>query len=154
MYKHVLMPYDGSPLSERALTEGIAFAKNVGSKITLLHVVAPYHIPVSRGYVSPALKELEAQHLEELRKSAGEMLAKAQQQAIAAGVKCDSALRDGLSPHVEIIAAAKELGCDLIMMASHGRSGLESLLLGSETIKVLTHCSIPVLVVRGAAETP
>ncbi|HTP97293.1 MAG TPA: universal stress protein [Burkholderiales bacterium] len=148
MYTHILMPYDGSPLSDRALSEGIAFAKDADSKITLLHVMGPYHVPGSRAYVSPELKEIERQHLEELKKNVSEMLAKAQQRATAAGVKCDCVVRDGLSPYQEIIAAAKDLGCDLIMMASHGRRGFDGLVLGSETIKVLTHCTIPVLVVR------
>jgi nucleotide-binding universal stress UspA family protein len=148
MYKHILLPYDGSQLSEKALSEGIVLAKDVGSKLTLLYVMAPYHLSVAGDHTSSAVKQIERQHLEELEKVASAMLATAQQRAAAGGIKCESIIRTGPYPHEEILAAAKQLSCDLILMASHGRSGLQSILLGSETTKVLTHSVIPVLVVR------
>ena len=148
MYKHVLVPCDGSPLSDRAISESIALAKHAGAKITLVNVVAPYHVPVPGDHTSDAIKEIERQYLVELEKRAGDMLGKARDRVMSAGVTCETVVCSGLHPHEEIIATAKDLACDLILMASHGRRGIQGLLLGSETVKVLTHCSIPVLVVR------
>ncbi len=148
MYKHILLPYDGSELSDRALGEGIAFAKNAGSKITLMHVITPYHLPVPGDHTSTAIKEIERQFLVELEKRSSEMLDKARQRTVAAGVRCDMLVHPGVQPYEEIIETAKNLSCDLILMASHGRRGFQGLLLGSVTVKVLTHCTIPVLVVR------
>jgi nucleotide-binding universal stress UspA family protein len=148
MYKHIMLPYDGSPISERALGEAIALAKHSGGKITLINVVAPYHVPVPGDHTSSAVKELERQFLAELEKRAGEMLEAGQKRATQSGVSCESVVQPGLFPYEEIIEAAKNRKCDLIVMASHGRKGIQGLLIGSETTKVLTHCSIPVLVVR------
>jgi nucleotide-binding universal stress UspA family protein len=148
MYKHILLPYDGSPLSDRALAESVALAKHSGAKITLFNVVAPYHVPVSGDHTSSAIKEIERQHQVELDRHAIEMLDKAREHATRAGVTCESIAHPGAYPHEEIIEAARTRNCDLILMASHGRKGLQGLLLGSETVKVLTHCTIPVLVVR------
>jgi nucleotide-binding universal stress UspA family protein len=111
-------------------------------------VVHPYHVPVAGDHTSPAIKEIERQFLEELEKRAGEMLDGARQRAVSAGVQCDAVVRAGLYPYEEIIRMATERKGDLILMASHGRRGFQGLLLGSETVKVLTHCTIPVLVVR------
>ena len=148
MYKHVMLPYDGSELSDRALNEGIAFAKNTGAKITLMYVVTPYHLPVGGDHGSDMVKEIEHRHAVEIEKQANEMLERGRQRAEAAGVQCETIVRPGFHPHQEIIETGKNRKCDLILMASHGRRGLQGLLLGSETVKVLTHCSIPVLVVR------
>jgi nucleotide-binding universal stress UspA family protein len=148
MYKHILLPYDGSELSDRALAEGISFAKSAGSKVTLMHVVTPYRVPISGDHSSSTLKTIEHQHAVEVEKLASEMLEKARRRVDSAGVQCDMVMRPGYHPHEEIIETAKNLNCDLVLMASHGRRGLQGLLLGSETVKVLTHCTIPVLVVR------
>jgi nucleotide-binding universal stress UspA family protein len=148
MYKNILLPYDGSPLSDRALSEGLAFAKSSGAKLTLFHVVHPYHLPVAGDHSSATIKEIERQYMVELEKRGTEMLDAARQKASAAGIQCESVIQIGPHPYEEIIAAATQRGCDLILMASHGRRGIEGLLLGSETVKVLTHCTVPVLVVR------
>jgi nucleotide-binding universal stress UspA family protein len=148
MYKHVMLPYDGSELSDRALTEGIAFAKHSGAKITLMFVVTPYHLPIGGDHGSDMVKEIEHRHAVETEKHANEMLERGRQRASEAGVQCETIVRPGFHPHQEIIKTVGERKCDLILMASHGRRGLQGLLLGSETVKVLTHCSIPVLVVR------
>ena len=148
MYKHILVPYDGSALSDRAIAESIALAKHSGGKITLVNVVGPYHVPVPGDHTSDAIKEIERRFLVELEKRAGEMLDQARKRVTDAGATCETVVCSGLHPHEEIIATAKRCACDLILMASHGRRGIQGLLLGSETIKVLTHCSIPVLVVR------
>jgi len=148
MYKNILLPYDGSELSDRALAEGISFAKSAGSKITLMYVVTPYRVPISGDHNSAAIKEIERRHVAEVEKLASEMLEKARQRVESAGLQCDMVMRPGYHPHEEIIETANNLKCDLVLMASHGRRGLQGLLLGSETVKVLTHCTIPVLVVR------
>ncbi len=148
MYKHIMLPYDGSPLSDKALTEGIALAKSSGARITLIFVVAPYHIPGMGTYPTSTLKEIERQHQEELEKGARAMLDSAQQRVQSGRIQCDTVVCAGRSVYKEIIDRATNAKCDLVLMASHGRAGLESLLLGSETVKVLTHSQIPVLVVR------
>jgi len=149
MYKHILLPHDGSPLSEKALTEGIRVAKACGAKLTLIHVVAPYHAPGLAMHSSPALREIERQHQEELEKAARVMLESAQRQTRGQGVSaCEFVVSSAVSAAEAIIEQADARGCDLILMASHGRRGVESLLVGSETVKVLTHTKTPVLVVR------
>ena len=148
MYKNIMLPYDGSPLSEKALAEGVAFAKNVGSKITLLYVLTPHHLLLGGGRPVPGLKKLEQQFKDELTKKANGMLEGAKKHAAGASVACSTMIEEGADPHEVIIALATRLKCDLIIMASHGRRGLEGVLIGSETMKVLTHSTIPVLVVR------
>lgn len=148
MYKHILVPYDGSPLSDRAVAEAIALARHGGAKLSLLNVIVPYHIPLSGDHSSEPVKEIERRFQAEFEKRAAEMLAHNRQRAQSAGIECQAFVRSGVHPHEEIIQAAKDNDCDLILMASHGRRGIQALLLGSETVKVLTHCSIPVLVVR------
>jgi len=148
MYKHILMPYDGSPLSDKALAEGIALAKGTDAKITLLYVLTPHHLHVGGGRKVPGLKQLEQQYHDELRNRSEAMLETAKKRATSAAVTCNSLIEEGTDPHEVIIARATRLKCDLILMASHGRKGLEGVLVGSETMKVLTHSKVPVLVVR------
>lgn len=148
MYKHILVPYDGTVLSDRAVAESIALAKHGGAKITLVNVVGPYHVPVAGDHTSDAIKEIERRFLVELEDRAVGMLDGVRKRIEDAGVPCDAVVCPGLHPHEEIIQTAKRCTCDLILMASHGRRGIQGLLLGSETVKVLTHCAIPVLVVR------
>lgn len=148
MYKHIMLPYDGSELSEKALNEGIGLAKSQNAKITLMYVVSPHHLMVGGGRVIPGLKRLEQEYADNIRTEAREMLDAARQRVSAAGLACDILVEDGADAHRSIIEGAKRLKCDLIVMASHGRRGLEGLVVGSQTIKVLTHSTIPVLVVR------
>jgi nucleotide-binding universal stress UspA family protein len=148
MYKHILLPHDGSPLSDKALTEGIRVAKASNAKVTLLHVVAPYHAPGLAMHSSPALRAIEHQHQEELEKAARGMLESAQHSVRGQGVSCEFAVISAVSPAESIIDQANARACDLIVMSSHGRRGVEGLLVGSETVKVLTHTKTPVLVVR------
>jgi len=148
MYKSIMLPYDGSPLSEKALDQGLALAKSSGSTVTLLYVLTPHHLLLGGGRPVPGLKKLEQQFQDELKKKANEMLESAKKRAAGASVECNTSIEEGASPHEVIIARASHLKCDLIIMASHGRRGLEGVLIGSETVKVLTHPKIPVLVVR------
>ena len=149
MYKHILLPHDGSELSANALKQAIDLAKSVGAKLTALHVVQPFHLHIRGTSAPPDMRgKIEHDHDNEALEDARKMLAGVLHQTKAAGVACDSLAVLGEHPYTSIIEQAANSGCDLILMASHGRRGLEGLLLGSETVKVLTHSRIPVLVVR------
>jgi nucleotide-binding universal stress UspA family protein len=145
MYKHILLPTDGSPLSERAVADGIRLAKALGAKVTAFHVTPLVH-PESENPTAFAAQVRE--HERRAEESTRTALGQAEQAARAAGVAWSGLHKEGDSPWEEIIAAAGAQGCDLIFMASHGRRGVSALVLGSETHKVLTHSKIPVLVVR------
>lgn len=140
MYKNILLPTDGSELSEKAIHHGVALAKAVGAKITGLSVVLPSHAPTGAGVA------MLGDHV--LQDAAEEFLATITREAREQGVEAECFYVSGSSPFEEIIVAAESRGCDLICMASHARSGLAGLLLGSETTKVLTHSKVPVLVCR------
>jgi nucleotide-binding universal stress UspA family protein len=148
MYKHILLPTDGSPLSEKAVKQCIKLAKSIGAKITAINVTPEYQLMMDEGYVMPDAPLIRKRFEEETGKRSKKLLAEVKASASAAGVDCDSVSVTSGVPYEAIIKQAKKAKCDLIMMASHGRKGLSSILLGSETAKVLTHSAIPVLVVR------
>lgn len=152
MFKHIILPVDGSELSLKAVETGLAFAKSIGAKVTLFHVVPHFSLPMQSGFqsefTSELVRKLEKEREEEYRKAGDKMLEDLQKRARLAGVESDTAAVIGNSPYESIISETERRGCDLIMMASHGRRGLNAVLLGSETAKVLTHTKIPVLVVR------
>jgi len=148
MFKHILLPTDGSKLSNRAVKYGIEFAKSINAKVTTIHVVPEFRMGADEGFVSPMGAQMKRRFEEESREQAKKLLAKVETAAGTAGVKCETVAVVSDLPFQQIIETAKKKKCDLIMMASHGRKGLSSLLLGSETAKVLTHSKIPVLVVR------
>lgn len=149
MYKHILFPVDGSELSRKAETECIALAKSVGARVTAMHVVSHFYLHFQR-WAAPrsVFTKIEKQHEAEAAEIARTMISKLEARARAEGVKCDGLVSIGDHPYEEIIKSAEARKCDLIMMASHGYTGINSVLLGSETVKVLTHAKIPVLVVR------
>ncbi|MBI2510297.1 MAG: universal stress protein [Betaproteobacteria bacterium] len=147
MFRHILLPHDGSALSGKAVKRGIDFAGKIKARVTAIHIVPQFMIAadVSLVPLSPALrKRLEDQ----ARARAEKILGAIARQARARGVRCATICVAGDVPYQQIIAAARKKKCDLILMASHGRRGLSSLLLGSETAKVLVHSKVPVLVVR------
>jgi nucleotide-binding universal stress UspA family protein len=145
MYRKVLIPTDGSQLAEKAVRDGIAFAKTIGARIVILTVSPPFHIFT----LDPqAVEDTPAQYKKRMREYASRILDAAAAAARAARVKCDTVHLEYEHPYRAIINTAKSKGCDLIVMASHGRGGVSALLLGSETAKVLTHSKIPVLVHR------
>jgi nucleotide-binding universal stress UspA family protein len=147
MFKHILLPTDGSKLSDRAVRRGIQFAGRIGARVTALHVVPAFATFANEGFapLNPALKRrLE----DEARGRAARMLEGIARQARSRKVRCATLTATSDLAYQEIIAAARRKKCDLILMASHGRRGLSSLLLGSETAKVLLHSKVPVLVVR------
>ncbi len=149
MFKHILLPTDGSKLSDRTVTQAIEVAKALGAKITAVHIVGAYHLVLpDEGFATPEIPALKKRFHEEETARAKKILGTVKHAAQMAGVECDIVMATSDVPYEMIINQATKLGCDLIIMASHGRSGLQGILLGSETQKVLTHSKIPVLVCR------
>jgi nucleotide-binding universal stress UspA family protein len=147
MYKHILVPTDGSKLSVKTAKSAVQLAKSLGARITGLYAAPNVDMNYySEGYVlhSPRAKE----RAEFVEKQARQCLSTIEAEAKDQGVPCEGFHVISDSPYEAIIGAAKKKKCDLIFMASHGRRGLSGLVLGSETQKVLTHSKIPVLVCR------
>ncbi len=136
MFKHILVPTDGSTLSLRAAKNAVRFAKVHGARITAFYAAPEYHPNIACDYLPANFVPL-AVFQKQIKKL-----------ATVGGVACSGMYASADSPYQAIIKAAKERKCDLIFMASHGRSGIAGLLIGSETSKVLTHCKLPVLVYR------
>lgn len=145
MYKQILIPTDGSELSRAAIVQGVAFAKETGASVCFFTVTAPISVygvtgePLAGGYDD---------FTRIAREEGKRRLDAAEAVARDAGVSCSSRMVESDHPWEAIIDAANDVGADLIAMASHGRRGLSGLVLGSETTKVLTHSTIPVLVYR------
>lgn len=147
MFKHILVPTDGSALSESTVARAVSFARDAGARITFFYAQPDFPMPIygEGALIDPTTPEqfaksasLEAERILESAKSAAD----------AAGVLADTDTLVNDVPYEGIISAAERHGCDLIFMASHGRRGIAGLLLGSETQKVLTHSNTPVLVYR------
>lgn len=145
MYKHILIATDGSELAHKAMVQGFALAKALGSAVTVVTVTEPWTavVPGEMGMAFP---------VDEYEKGASEnaanILAAVKTEADAAGIAASTVHMADQYPADGIIATAKEKGCDLIVMASHGRRGLSRLLIGSQANQVVVHSEIPVLVVR------
>jgi nucleotide-binding universal stress UspA family protein len=145
MYKHILIPTDGSLLSELAIRQGIKFAKSIGAKVTAITVFAPFHVIA----VEPMMiTDTPEQYQRECDALAEKYLRVVRDAAKEADIPCEVVRVMHDHPYQAIIETANTRGCDLIFMASHGRRGMAALVLGSETTKVLTHTRIPVLVCR------
>ncbi|MBI3919428.1 MAG: universal stress protein [Betaproteobacteria bacterium] len=147
MYKNILVPIDGSALSRSAAREAVAFAKAQGAKVVGFYVAPAYQPNVYADFV-PASFVSPKEYDELAKKTADKYLSVVEKAAKAAGVSCTCAHAMSDLPYEEIIKAAQRHKCDLIFMASHGRSGIARLLLGSQTSKVLAHTKVPVLVHR------
>jgi nucleotide-binding universal stress UspA family protein len=143
MYKHILIPTDGSELSSKAIRHGMALAKVINAKVTGITVTTPFHVfaldPETVTDTAETYKKrmdaVATKYLTEVKDAAGD-------------VNCATIHVEHEHPYRAIIDAANTNACDLIAMASHGRRGLSAVVLGSETVKVLTHSNIPVLVYR------
>jgi nucleotide-binding universal stress UspA family protein len=145
MFKHILIPTDGSDLSRKAVLYGVQLAKSCGAKVTSITVTDPYRAATMDAVLIP----IDEQDYEEASRQMSERaMEQVKMAAEAAGIKCETIREVHDQAYRAIIDAAHALSCDLIVMASHGRRGLSALLLGSETVKVLTHSTIPVLVYR------
>jgi nucleotide-binding universal stress UspA family protein len=145
MYHNILIPTDGSPLSTVAVEHSMDFARDANAKVTVLTVVSPFH---AFSTDAEQLSDTRDEYERRTRTHAAEILTDAQLKAKARGVPCDVVQTENDSPYEVIIEAAEKRGCDLIAMASHGRRGIAAVVLGSETLKVLTHSKVPVLVYR------
>jgi nucleotide-binding universal stress UspA family protein len=147
MFKHILLPTDGSELSRETAQKAVSFAKESGATITAFYAKPEY--PVTYYGEGALIDPTTPEKFSELAdKQAEEFLSQVEQLCAASGVKCQKLAVTSDIPYEAIIEAAEKAGCDLIFMASHGRKGITGLLLGSETNKVLTHSKIPVLVYR------
>lgn len=145
MHRHILIPTDGSELSQNAISYGMALAKSVNAKVTVLTVSTPFQtFAVEPGLVT----DTPEQYAKRTATVAAKYLNAAKEVALAAGVSCETMHVEHDQPYLAIIETAAKKSCDLIVMASHGRRGISAVVLGSETVKVLTHSAIPVLVVR------
>lgn len=147
MFKNILIPTDGSPLSQKAVVQGVALAKSVGAKVTAFFAAPPAtpivyrdHLPV--GYATPG------EHEEMIRKTAAKYLGFVERAAKKAGIWCKSVHVTSDYPEEGILKVAQKKKCDLIVMATHGQGGLRGMFIGSVTQKVLNQAKIPVMVFR------
>jgi nucleotide-binding universal stress UspA family protein len=147
MYKHILIPTDGSELSLKAVEHGISLAKTTGAKVTSITVVSPVLLfNLDPGQFKEPSEEWG--YKPQLERFANKCLDQVKSVALEKGVTCNVMYVEHDQPYQAIIDAAENERCDLICMASHGRGGLAAVVLGSQTVKVLTHSKIPVLVCR------
>lgn len=146
MYTRILLPTNGSELCEAAVDEGIKFAKALNASIVAFHAV-PASFYVAFTEFGPA-EPLQDQFEKDARTRGESLVTEVAERGEAKGVHCETLTLVNDHAWEAIIEAAQTKNCDLIFMASHGRRGLSALLLGSETMKVLTHTKIPVLVYR------
>jgi nucleotide-binding universal stress UspA family protein len=147
MYKHILIPTDGSPTADKAVAAGLEFARESGARVTLFTAVPEYEMPSEAEIMARQVRSI-AEHNRNSEKRAHEVLAPAEQRAQAAGIAFDSDFVQSDRPSQAIVDAARDHGCDAIFMATHGRTGLARIWHGSETEEVLTHSAIPTLVYR------
>jgi nucleotide-binding universal stress UspA family protein len=141
MYKHILIATDGSDLAESAVKHGVSLAKTLDAKVTALTISEPFH-----WFDANMVEGAENAYLEGAKRAAANVLGIAADAARAAGVSYETIHLENEFPYKGIIETAKTKDCDLIVMASHGRRGIAAVVLGSQTVKVLTHSAIPVLV--------
>ena len=147
MYQRILVPTDGSTLSKKAVKSAIALASTTGAELVVLHVVPRYPTSYFEGGVSISATDV-ARTEKDWAVHGREVADAAAKAAEAAGVKAKGVIATSDLVAESILGAARKHRCDLIVMASHGRKGLKRLLLGSETQHVLTHGTVPVLVLR------
>ena len=147
MFKNILIPTDGSPLSQKAVVQGVALAKSVGAKVTAFFAAPPAtpivyrdHLPV--GYATPG------EHEEMIKKTAAKYLGFVERAATKAGISCESVHVTSDYPEEGILKVAQKKKCDLIVMATHGQGGLRGMFIGRVTQKVLNQAKIPVMVFR------
>jgi nucleotide-binding universal stress UspA family protein len=149
MYKHLLIATDGSELAEKGVAHGLTLASGLGAAVTFLTVSEPFPIFAWGGAVAGyAVGDELAVYQEEARRYARDVLDKCKASADALGVHAKVLHVENRKPAEVILELSQAEGCDLIVMASHGRRGLGRLLLGSQTAEVLSYTEIPVLVVR------
>jgi nucleotide-binding universal stress UspA family protein len=145
MFRHILIPTDGSLLSDAALDSGLRLARDSGARVTVVAVTEPFVV------LSAEARKIgvsQADHEREVKAAAAGHLAEAARKADVFGVPCETLQVENEQPYRGIIETATDRGCDLIAMASHARRGIAALVLNSETVSVMTHSTIPLLVYR------
>jgi nucleotide-binding universal stress UspA family protein len=148
MYKNILIATDGSELAHKAVDHGLGLAKSVGAKVTAVVVEAPFDVFEVRASRRSQISAEFEHHAQAVKQHATKVLGDVASAAQKAGLNCDTVQVEHDQPYEAIIKTAEDKGCDAIVMASHGRSGISAVLLGSVTNKVLTHTAIPVVVVH------
>ena len=148
MYKHILVAVDGSELSLKGLEHALTLAKPLGANVTILTVSEPLHPDSVRAAEKAGIEDAVGRYDQQLEHQATERFAPMQDRAHHHGVEVNLAHEIDTSPAEAIIRTAKLKECDLIVMSSHGRRGIQKMLLGSQTSEVLVKTQIPVLVVR------
>ena len=148
MYSHILIATDGSALAEKAIEAGTRLASALNARLTVAHVGAPYAPPLYAGDFVPSTYLSAEEHEARVREAAEEILKRAAAAAAKKNVPCRTDFAVADHPYEGVLEIAGRNQCDLIVMASHGRSGWSAVLLGSETQKMLAHSKIDVLVVR------
>lgn len=150
MYKHILVPTDGSALAAKGIKEGVKLAKALGARVTAVYVASPFVAPTytEGGGERWAGAYSRAQYRRLTEQAANKALRSVQKAARAAGLRCNTRTVEEVQPWRGILKAARAGRCDVIVMGSHGRSALGGLILGSETSRVLAHTRLPVLVAR------
>jgi len=144
MYRSILIPTDGTDITAKAVATGVALARALGAQLSTISVKEPFpYSAISEMQPIPPQEFYDAQERIALNR-VNEVAAAAR----AAGMECQAFTVEATHPWEAIVDHAKTQGCDLIVMASHGRRGVSALLLGSETTRVLVHCDVPVLVVK------
>jgi len=144
MFRRILVPTDGSDITKKAVDVAIGMARAMGARLYTLSVKEPFpYSAISEMQPTPPQEFYDAQE-----RIANARVQQVRESCAAAGMTCEAHTIEALHPWEAIIDHAKRQECDLIVMASHGRRGVTALLLGSETQKVLTHTTIPVLIVR------
>ena len=145
MFKHLLVPTDGSPLSDSAALKSIQLARALGARVTALHVSPRFHVMTNRAEM---LEDTRQEYELDSQAHAERYLSFIASAAKDAGVPCDTVHHISDDVTASIIEVARERSCDAVAMASHGRRGIKRVLLGSETQHVLTHSTMPVVVWR------
>jgi len=148
MYRNILIATDGSELAHKAVDHGLELAKSVGAKVTAVIVEAPFDVFEVRASRRAQISAEFEHHAQTIKQHATKVLGDVASAAQKAGLNCDTVQVEHDQPYEAIIKTAEAKGCDAIVMASHGRSGISAVLLGSVTNKVLTHTAIPVVVVH------
>lgn len=147
MFRHILIPTDGSRLAAKGIKAGVKLAKALGAKVSAVYVVAPY-VPPLYGEGAIYVPGVSPQdHKKFAERQARKALAAVEIEAQASRVPCTTSFATGL-PWEGILKVARQRKCDAIVMASHGRGGMSGLLLGSETTRVLANSKLPVIVIR------
>jgi nucleotide-binding universal stress UspA family protein len=149
MYTNILIATDGSELAQKAVDHGLSLARKLGSKVTVMTASEPFPVYAMGGEFGAVAAQIDWEaYREGNRQLAAGILDRAKKSAEKSGVQIETLHVEDMRPAEAIIDTAKERGCNLIVMASHGRRGLSRLLLGSQTVEVLTYSQLPVLVIR------